>query len=207
MKHLIYLAFVIVSAITQAQTNFDKGMGQALELMAKGQLNQSEQLFERIAAAEPQQWLPHYYIAQINSHKSWDVKDPAILKAQLDKAQEHVDLGIKLSPENAELLILQAQILTNWVAFDGMTYGMKYGAKISELYAQALKLEPMNPRANFCKAEWEIGSARYFGKDTTAFCQRIEKSIELFANFQNESVLHPSWGLDRAKTALKSCNQ
>ena len=205
MKHLIYLAFLVVSTITQAQSNFEKGMDKALSLMEAGKFQESEQLLERIAGAEKSEWLPHYYIARINSMISWNEKDETVLRAQLEKAQKHLDAAFKIDESNPELVIMQAQVLTNWVAYDGMTYGMKYGAKISELYGKAIALQPENPRANFCKAEWEIGSARYFGKDTKPFCQQIEKSIELFANFQSPSELHPNWGLNRAKEAMSEC--
>ena len=207
MKHLIYFAFLLVSSIMQAQSNFEQGMEKSLQLMRSGNFQESEQLLERIASAEKDQWLPHYYIAKINSLKSWNQKNETILRAQLDKAQQHLDVAMRLDESNPELLIMQAQVLTNWVAYDGMTYGMKYGPKITELYAKANQLQPENPRAVFCLAEWEIGSARYFGQDTAPFCKQIEQSIELFANFQSENNLYPSWGLDRARQALSNCNE
>lgn len=207
MKHLIYLAFLLVFTVTQAQPNFESGMHKALELMETGNFDQSEQLFERIASAEKNEWLPHYYIARINSLKSWNEKNETTLRAQLDKAQSHLDLAFQIDESNTELLIMQAQVLTNWVAYDGMTYGMKFGPKISELYSKAIKLQPENPRAVYCQAEWEIGSARYFGKDTKPFCTQLEKSIELFAKFQPESDLYPTWGENRAQQAFQNCNE
>ena len=112
-----------------------------------------------------------------------------------------------ISPENPEILVMQAHILTNWVAFDGMTYGMKYSGKITELYNKAEKLAPKNPRVVFSKADWAMGSAKYFGQDTKPFCAEIEKSIELFATFKPESSLHPNWGIQRAQQVTKSCNE
>ena len=149
----------------------------------------------------------HYYIAQMNSLKSWNVKDETVLKAQLDKAQEQLNLAMAISEGNPELMVLQAQILTNWVAFDGMTYGMKYSAKITELYNKAAAIAPENPRVVFCKADWAMGSARYFGQDTKPFCSDVEKSIELFANFKPESPMHPTWGKKRAKEVLAGCKE
>ena len=134
MKHLIIIAVLLVSAITNAQTNFEKGMQKAFELWGQNNWTEAEQLFERIAAAEPNEWLPNYYIAQMNSLKTWEEKDPKIVKAQLDKAQEYLNSAIGLTKDNVDVLVLQAQIYTNWVAFDGMTYGMKYSAKITDLY-------------------------------------------------------------------------
>ena len=206
MKHLIIIAVLLVSAITNAQTNFETGMQKAFELWGQNNWTEAEQLFERIAAAEPNEWLPNYYIAQMNSLKTWEEKDPKIVKAQLDKAQEYLNSAVGLTKDNVDVLVLQAQIYTNWVAFDGMTYGMKYSAKITDLYNTAYRLAPDNPMVLLSRAEWNMGSARYFGQDTKPFCKDIEKAIELFPNFKPESAFHPNWGKERAEEVLKSCN-
>lgn len=207
MKNLIIIAIVLVSGVVTAQTNFEKGMQKAFSFWQEGNTDEAENMFERISNADIDQWLPHYYIAQINSNKSWNQKDETILKAQLDKAQEHIDLAMAISKDNPEIMVLQAHVLTNWVAFDGMTYGMKYSGKITELYGKAYAMAPGNPRVVFGKAEWGMGSAKYFGQDTKPFCAEIEKSIELFANFKPESELHPNWGKNRAQAVVKSCNE
>ncbi|WP_296386438.1 hypothetical protein [Winogradskyella sp.] len=206
-KNLIIIALLVITGITQAQTNFEKGMNKAFELWQADKTDEAENMFERIAKAESEEWLPNYYIAQINSLKSWSEKDETVLKAQLDKAQEHIDLAMTKSEDNVELIVMQAQVLTNWVAFDGMTYGMKYGAKITELYTKAIEVSPTNPRAVFCKADWSMGSAKYFGQDTAPYCKEIEASIELFDTFKPESDFHPNWGKERAKQVSESCKE
>jgi len=205
MKNLIIIALLVFTGITQAQTNFEKGMAKAFELWQADKTDEAENMFERIAKAEPEAWLPNYYIAQINSLKSWNIKDEAVLKAQLDKAQEHLDVAMTKSKDNAELMVIQAQVLTNWVAYDGMTYGMKYGTKIAELYDKAYILAPKNPRVVFGKAEWGMGSAKYFGKDTAPYCKEIEASIELFDTFKAETEFHPNWGQKRAEQVVETC--
>lgn len=206
-KNLIIIALLLITGFTQAQTNFEKGMTKAFELWQADKTDEAENMFERIANAEPKEWLPNYYIAQINSLKSWNEKDETVLKAQLDKAQEHLDAAIIKSEDNAELLVMQAQVLTNWVAFDGMTYGMKYGAKVAELYEKASVLDPTNPRVVFGKAEWGMGSAKYFGQDTAPYCKAIEASVKLFDTFKPESELHPNWGRERAQQVSESCKE
>lgn len=207
MKTILFIALLAIAGLMQAQTNFEKGMTKAFELWEEGKWDDAENMFERIAKAEEDEWLPNYYIAQMNSLKSWNEKDETVLKAQLDKAQEHLDIAMSKTEDNAELLIMQAQVYTNWVAYDGATYGMKYAGKISELYAKAVKLEPTNPRAAFCKADWSMGSAKYFGQDTAPFCKEIEASIELFDTFKAESDFHPNWGKERAEQVLAECKE
>ena len=207
VKIAVALIIGLVSCQAEAQTNFEKGMTKAFELWQADTTDEAENMFERIAKAEPKEWLANYYIAQINSLKSWNEKDEAILKAQLDKAQEHIDLAMTKSEDNAELLVMQAQVLTNWVAYDGMTYGMKYGAKVSELYAKAFELAPTNPRVSFGKADWAMGSAKYFGQDTAPYCKEIEASIELFDTFKPETEFHPNWGKERAEQVVTECKE
>jgi len=207
VKIAVALVISFVSHQTKAQTNFEKGMTKAFVFWQEGNTDEAENMFERIAKAEATEWLPNYYIAQINSLKSWTENDETVLKAQLDKAQEQIDLAMVKSEDNAELIIMQAQIYTNWVVFDGMTYGMKYGAKVNELYSKALELEPENPRAVFCKADWSMGSAKYFGQDTEPFCQEIEASIKLFDTFRSESEFHPNWGKERAVQVAETCKE
>ena len=205
MKHLILLSVMLVSLITNSQSNYEKGMENAFALWQDNNITEAEQLFERIAAAEPDQWLPNYYVAQINSLKSWGEQDESVLKANLDKAQAYLNTAEGISPNNADIMVLQAQIYTNWVAFDGMTYGMKYSAKITELYNKAYALAPENPMVVLGKAEWGMGSAKYFGQDTAPFCKDISQALELFANFKPETPFHPNWGKAHAQEVLVSC--
>ena len=194
MRTLLVTLCLTFTLFSGAQAAFEKGMQKAFDLWGENKWEEAENMFERIANAEPDQWLPNYYIAQMNSLKSWNVKDETVIKAQLDKAQEHLNTAMSKSKNNAELLVMQAQVYTNWVAFDGATYGMKYSGKVTELYNQAYKLAPDNPRVVFGKAEWGMGSARYFGQDTKPFCKDIEKAIELFAKFKPETKFSPNWG-------------
>lgn len=205
MKELTLIALFLVSLATPAQTNFEKGMTKAFDLWHTDKWAEAEQLFERIATAEPKEWLPNYYIAQMNSLKSWEEKDPQKIMAQLDKAQEYLNTAMGMEKDNADLLVMQAQIYTNWIAFDGQTYGMKYSTKVNELYKKAYQLAPENPMVILCRAEWNMGTAKYFGQDTKPFCKDVERAIELFTNFKPEKQFYPNWGSEHAQEVLKSC--
>ncbi|GGI58007.1 tetratricopeptide repeat protein [Winogradskyella haliclonae] len=207
MKKIVLIICVGIFSFTKAQSNFEKGMDKAFELWQSDKVDEAVNLFERIANAEKDNWLPHYYIAQINSLKSWNEKNETVLKVQLDKAQEHLNTAMSLSKNNPELLVMQGQIYTNWVAFDGSTYGMKYAAKITELYNKAYSIDATNPRVAMCKADWAMGSARYFGQDTKPFCEQVVASIAMFDSYKPESEYHPNWGRKRAEQVVKECKE
>ena len=112
-----------------------------------------------------------------------------------------------ISPENPEIMVQQAMTHTAWIAFDGATYGMTLSGKVAALYAKALEIAPENPRVVFSKAEWDMGSAAYFGQDTAPYCKDVERALELFDTFKAESDFHPNWGKDRAQATLESCGK
>ena len=207
MKHLIIIATLIVSGFVNAQTSYEKGMEKAFDLWRSNNPTEASNLFERIASAEPDNWLPPYYAAQINILYSFGLQDEEKLTAQLKKAQDLLNDATAISKENPEIMVLQALLHTAWVAYDGATYGMTLSGKVLELYAKAAKLAPNNPRVVFCKAEWDMGGAKYFGQDTTPFCKDIERAIELFANFKPETPFHPNWGKERAEQVLATCGK
>lgn len=204
MKQFITIIILSLTLMLNAQSNYEKGMQKALDLWEANNWSEAEQLFERIAAAEPDKWLPNYYIAQMNSIKSWNEKDLDVITAQLTKAQDYLNNSMAISKDNYHNLVMQAQIYTNWIALDGRTYGMKYSSKVTELYNQAYILDPENPIVAICKADWNMGSARYFGQDTKPFCKDVEKALVLFENYKPE-LFYPNWGKQRAIEILKSC--
>ncbi len=206
MKNLIIIAILLVSSLAQSQTDYEKGMQKAFELW-RNNPTEAENMFERIAKAEQDNWLPSYYAAQINVTNSFGIQDEKKLSIQLKKAQDLINDATAISKNNPEILVMQALLHTAWVAFDGATYGRKLSPKVAKLYAKAAQIAPKNPRVAYCKAEWDMGSARYFGQDTTPFCKDLERAIELFANFKPESPFHPKWGKERASQILASCKK
>lgn len=207
MKKLIFLTVCILGTIAaQAQSQYEQGMNKAFELWKANNPAEASSMFERIASAEKNSWLPNYYVALVNTTTAFQVlNDKEKVAGLLNKAQESLDIEFAKNPENAEILVMQALIYTAWIAADPMNNGMKLSGKVMELYGKATQIAPDNPRVVFGKAEFEIGGARYFKQDTKPMCAQIDKAIGLFSNFKPESVYHPNWGLDRALQAQKEC--
>jgi hypothetical protein len=160
---------------------------------------------ERIAAAEKSNWLPNYYVALINTTEAFNPANKEKVPAMIIKAQNAIDNATLISPNNDEIMVVQAMLYTVILIQDPMTNGVKYTGLVMEQYGKALAINPNNPRAVFSKAEFEIGGAKYWGTDIKPMCAQIEKSIGLFANFKPETPFSPKWGLDRAQEALKGC--
>jgi len=205
MKNVITVIVLTLSLVGTAQDKYTNGMKKAFQLWGEQKNAEASNLFERIAMAEEDNWLPYYYVAQVNTFASFGEQDADKLKQQLVKAAEFLAIAKRISPNNAELLVQEAMINTAWISFDAATYGMTLSGKNVQLYQTAFALAPDNPRVVFSKAEWDMGSARYFGQDTTPYCKDVEKALELFAKFSPETEFHPNWGKERAEQVLQQC--
>lgn len=184
-----------------ASTKYEQGMQKAFQLWEQDP-SEAANMFERIAKAEPDNWLPSYYVALINVITSFGEKDKEKLTSQLKKAQDFINDATAISKDNPEIMVLQAQLYTAWIVFDGMQYGMTYSPKATELYNKAVALDSDNPRMILAKAEWGIGSAKYFGESMVSYCKDIQRAIELFATFKPKGQFYPSFGEERAKQVL-----
>jgi hypothetical protein len=205
MTKIIVTIVLLVTTQLFSQSQYEQGMSKAFALWGEGKNTEASDLFARIASAEKNNWLPNYYVAFVNTSAAFETKDKDQINALLTKAQTALDVEIAQQPNNAELLVMQAMIHTAWIAYDPMTNGMKLSGKVMELYGKAEVIAPTNPRVVFGKAEFEMGSAQFFGTDTQPICAQIAKSIELFATFKPETAFHPNWGLERAKEARDAC--
>lgn len=210
MTRIITSLLLFIYGFTFAQSSatsspYEQGMGKAMGLWKEGKGAEATAVFERIASVEKTNWLPNYYVAYINTIEVFKLQDKSKAPELLDKAQQALDNATAVSPNNPELMVVQALIYNAWIVQDPMTNGMKYGGKAMEQYYKAQALAPENPRVVFSKARFEIGSARYWGKDIKPMCAEVERSIGLFAKFKPESAFHPSWGLEKANEALAKC--
>jgi hypothetical protein len=205
MKKIITLIALVFAVSLSAQSQYEKGMAKAFELWRAQKNTEASQLFERISKAEKENWLPPYYAATIEIIGSFGLKDEAVLKARLNKAQAFLDSSTTISPDNPEILITQALLNTAYMAFDGQKYGMSMSMKNGGLYGKALKLAPNNPRVVMSKAEADMGAARFFGQSLVPFCKDVKRAIELAKKEKVSEKFYPKFMFKRAEQVLKQC--
>lgn len=207
MIRLVTMFVLFIFSTISAQSQYESGMQKAFSLWESDKSTEASALFDRIAEAEKDNWLPLYYTGLVNTVEAFKPANKTKVTLLLEKAQQAADKAMNISPDNAELLVLQAMIHTAWIAYDPMVYGMKLSGKVNTVYAKALTLAPENPRVVFSKAEFDMGSAAYFGNDTAPMCAEVERAVQLFANFKPETPFHPNWGQDRAEAQLQQCKK
>ena len=199
------LSFLTMNVIS-SQSTYEKGMEKAFELWGEKKNDEAANLFERIAKVEKDNWLPFYYAAQIHIIKAFNTKDAKEIESRLTKAQNYLNEAKIFSKDNAEILIMEAMLNTAYVVYDGAKYGMTHSPKVEALYQKAKTLEPKNPRATLYHAEWQMGAAKFWGKDPKAFCPEIEKAILYFEKQPATTSFYPDWGKDQIARVQKNCN-
>lgn len=205
MTKIITIITLFVCSLLSAQTQFEQGMNKAFGLWKEGKNAEASAMFERIAAAEKNSYLPNYYVALINTLAVFTEKDKTKIDLLLTKAQDALDIEMIKDQNNDELYVMQALIYTGYVVADPMTNGMKYSGKVMEAYAKAKAINPNNPRAVFGEADYQLGGAKWTGVDTKPLCAQVDKSIELFNNFKPATPYSPKWGIERALEVQKTC--
>ncbi|MGI0106535.1 hypothetical protein [Salinimicrobium sp. WS361] len=207
-------AFIITVALSlftaiglNAQTQYEQEMTRALELWEDQKPEEAANLFERIAGAEAENWLPYYYASQIKIVESFPVTNRAQKEKMLKEAQNLLDKAKNRNADKVEIMILQAMLHTSRLTIDPSTYGMKLAPVISGIYSEASKLDPDNPRLFLSKTEWDMGTAAYYGEDPTKYCPTLEAGLELFAEEDHAPTVAPAWGEERMKKLIEqTCN-
>lgn len=205
-KSTIIIAIFIATGIS-AQSKYQSGMRKGFEFWGQGKMTEASNLFERISKAEKGNWLPSFYAGYSIILSSFGVKEEATLKSKLEKAEAFLNEAASISPNNPEIMIIQALHNTAYIAFDGQKYGMTLSGKNSQIYAKALALAPNNPRVIMGNAEWNMGTAKFFGQSTKPYCDEIKRAIDLAKKEKNEMEFYPKFQIPRAEDVLKQCQQ
>ena len=98
---------------------------------------------ERIAAANPKEWLPNYYAAHFNLLKHWMAGEKGC-EACVAKTDAFLAKAEAAAPNNAEVMTLRASYYQAMLNLHPMRAPF-YGPKAGSLLEAAMKADPTNP--------------------------------------------------------------
>jgi len=203
---LVFALALITATIVKSQSLYETNMEKAFGFWNDGKATEAVALFERIAQAEEDEWIPLYHAANVLISTQFRIQDLTQRNAMLEKAKGIIAEAHQRSENNSELTTLEGLLYTGYVSMDPGTYGMKYSAKIMQLHNKAVAMNPDNPRALANKIEYEMGTAAFFGNDTAPFCEQMKEIIPKFENQKLSEPFAPSYGIERAKKVANSCD-
>ena len=163
--------------------------------------------FERIAAAEPKEWLPKYYAAYCNVilgfvGSSLNEKDKYLDKANALLKEAEAIVG----KPNDELLILKAYQSQIHLAADPMNRWQTDGETFKENLDAAKALNAENPRIYYLEGSSLFFTPEEYGGGKKVAKPVLDKAKQKFSAFKTESSIHPDWGLMETDWMLSQTN-
>ncbi len=212
MKTLTTIIAVLFSVLTFAgNPAYNEAMKSALGQFATSksvdELQSTANSFQRISNLADQEWLPQYYQAHCYILMSFMTQDGAQRDAYLDVAESAITKVMEMQPTNSETYALQAFMYTGRLVVDPMNRGQEFSIKSHQSLKKSLAINPTNPRALYLQLTNEIGTADFFGTDSSIFCERISNLQKNWDAYNQVDGLEPSWGKDQAQTLKANCNQ
>lgn len=161
--------------------------------------------FQRIAQAEPNEWLPLYYAAL--AYVEWQHLETSPDKKDqlLQQGRELADRAIQIRPGHSEILALQGYIAMMRLSIDPAARAQELAPTAMGLLQQAVQTDPGNPRARMLLAQMKFGTAAFFGAGTEEPCEEFGESIRLFDAAAPVEELMPSWGREMAEYFAGQC--
>lgn len=163
--------------------------------------------FERIAAAEPKEWLPKYYAAYSNVLLGFVGSSLNEKDGYLDKANALLkDAEALVGKPNDELEILKAYQSQIHLAADPMNRWQADGEKFAGFLASAKSINAENPRIYYLEGSSLFFTPEEYGGGKKVAKPLLEKAKEKFTAFKPETTIHPDWGKMETEWMLSQTN-
>lgn len=209
---LLLTALVTSSPIFAQSDPFKQAMSQAISAMQTTNekspvtdFQATANQFERIAAAEPKEWLPRYYAGLNYVYMGFLGKDEASKDKFLDQADVNLKAAEAIAPDNDEVAVLKAYIPQARMVVDPMNRWQQYGPLFQAGIEKAKSLNPNNPRPYVLEGSSLMYTPEQFGGGPGTACPVLKQAVEKFATFKPASDLSPNWGQKQIEPLLAKC--
>ena len=209
MKRIIltisFLSLIFVHAFAQ-KAEYVSAMENAINLLSEFEntdnTKQGISQLERIAAAEPNEWLPNYWAAYGLANLTYAETDADKKDLLLDKADKLLAAAEKMQPKNDEIEVLKAYLAGARMAVAPQDRWQKYGGAVATGLKNATQLNPENPRAKLLEAQGIFYTPEAYGGGKKKSIPMFEEALQKFSKFKPASSIAPSWGERAAQWLL-----
>jgi hypothetical protein len=163
--------------------------------------------FERIAAAEKNQWLAYYYAAFCQVNYGFMEQDKDKVDGYADKATDLINIADSLMPNNSEISCIKSMIASCHMMVNPMQRWQEYGAESNGNMEKAMQQDPTNPRPYYLKGQSLKYTPEQFGGGCGTAKPELQTALEKFNLFKPASELHPNWGKQRVEMLIQECNK
>ncbi len=208
IKILVLIVLIAFSAIAE-DAKYVKAMEKNIGLIdsanSKGSSNAIQDAnngFERIVAANPKEWLPLYYQSFCEVMMGMRQTENSKKDEYYDKAEALINKADSLQPENSEIYVMKSFVTSMKLSVDPQARGQQLGMRSGMLLGKALQLDPENPRAYFLKGQGLLYTPEQWGGGKDKAIPVLETAVKKFEQFKPKNSILPHWGEARAKSAL-----
>lgn len=205
------LAFAFIFSAFCADPAYENAMKKQVTAMKTIQTLEESQAvinaFLRIAEAKPEEWLPLYYAAYLQTTAVFRFE---VDKDQyLDQAMTLVEKAEKIAVDNSEITAMKGYVVMGKISLDPASRGQSLSPQAMQLFGKAISLDRENPRALMLMSQMEQGMAQFFGSGPEKACGLARNAIALYSKEEtkvSDGYLLPTWGKVQAEQVANACN-
>ncbi len=161
--------------------------------------------FERIANAEKNLWIPYYYAAFCQVNIAFMEEDKSKVDGIADKATLLISKADSLQPGNSEISCIKSMIASAQLMVNPMQRYMQYGPLSDQHLADAIKLDPANPRPHYLKGQGLKYTPEQFGGGCKNAVEELQKAMDKYNAFKPATQFSPDWGMKITQQLLDDC--
>ncbi len=206
MKKYLLLALISTAAISTVFSQQNDRYAAAMEELIveidaidnDANLQELSNRMQRIAGAEPGEWLPNYYLSYIamqRAMKAMQENRTEDLQAHLQAAETHLNAASEIVGENSEIACLQGYVYMGNIWVDQMTNGPIFSPQAHAAFQKAIALDATNPRPHMLSGMLTLFTPTFFGGGAENAMPALEAAAALF---EEESTTDrntlPTWG-------------
>ncbi len=210
MKKLILNAVIFITLGVYGQDGvYFSSMKNALDSMnnirSLEDFNNIANMFQRIAEAEKDKWLPYYYTGYLYIILGIKQQETDMCDQYLDMAQENIDKAMEIAPDESELHTLLGFLYQGRIMADPQSRGGTYSQKAGQALEKAIELNDNNPRSYYLLGTNLYYTPEAYGGGLAAACPLLEIAREKYENFTPADSISPRWGKEYNSQLLEKC--
>ncbi|QHT70377.1 hypothetical protein GXP67_28835 [Rhodocytophaga rosea] len=214
MKKSIILSlitlFCSLAALAGEDTKFEKAMQAAITAVHSSktveEMQQAANQLERIATAEPKEWLPAYWVSYSYLNMAFMENDNVRKDQLMDKADQFLQKAEAQQSNQDEVLVMKAFIALGRISIDGQTRFQTYGPIFNESLAKARQINQENPRIYMLEGQMLYYTPEAFGGGKATACPKLKTAMDKFSSFKPASSISPDWGIKSAEHLYANCD-
>jgi hypothetical protein len=210
MKKLLFIVVMLsISVMSFGQLEFENAMRVNIDSLYHsfngGAVQNPINIFERLSQVDTNRWEPLYYAAYGYCILSLRENDNTKKDALCDRGQSLLSKALTKSPAESELYVLQGFLYNMRLLVNPMDRANEYMALINTSYATAEKLDSLNPRVNYMRAQMVMNMPSFMGGGKDKALPLIQNAKQKFDTFTTTNKLAPNWGKENCLKMIVEC--